>query len=61
MPLFVITVSDVSNDAGVVDAPGHGELHSIFPLLMRLIAPDSEELGKQLADPGLLWTPYGLR
>ena len=37
---------------------------SLFPLLMRLIAPDSEELGKQLVlltDPGLLWTSYGLR
>ena len=37
---------------------------SLFPLLMRLLPPGSKELGAQLAllrDPGLLWTPYGLR
>ncbi len=37
---------------------------SLFPLLMRLLPPDSEELGAtlgHLADTGLLWTQYGLR
>jgi hypothetical protein len=37
---------------------------SLFPLLMRLIPPDSPILGRQLElvrDEGRLWTPYGLR
>ena len=37
---------------------------SLFPLLMKIFNPSSEELGRQLEllmDPGLLWTPYGLR
>eukprot|EP00887_Chlorella_sp_A99_P004738 scaffold4.g4738.t1 len=37
---------------------------SLFPLLMRLLPAGSAELGRQLEllrDPGLLWTPYGLR
>ena len=37
---------------------------SLFPILMKLLDPGSEELGRQLdllVDPKLLWTPYGLR
>ncbi|KAK9809318.1 hypothetical protein WJX73_004307 [Symbiochloris irregularis] len=37
---------------------------SLFPLLMRLLPPDSPALGKQLQslrDPELLWTQHGLR
>eukprot|EP00195_Chlamydomonas_chlamydogama_P007994 CAMPEP_0202898164 /NCGR_PEP_ID=MMETSP1392-20130828/6754_1 /ASSEMBLY_ACC=CAM_ASM_000868 /TAXON_ID=225041 /ORGANISM="Chlamydomonas chlamydogama, Strain SAG 11-48b" /LENGTH=860 /DNA_ID=CAMNT_0049584015 /DNA_START=924 /DNA_END=3506 /DNA_ORIENTATION=- len=37
---------------------------SLFPLLMRLLPPSSEELGRQLEllrDPQLLWTPFGIR
>ena len=37
---------------------------SLFPLLMKILDPASEELGRQLellTDPGLLWTQYGLR
>ncbi len=38
--------------------------NSLFPLMLRLLPPDSPELGRQLAqltDPELLWTPFGLR
>ena len=37
---------------------------ALYPLMLRLLPPDSPELGRQLAqltDPELLWTPYGLR
>ena len=37
---------------------------SLFPILMKLIDPGSDELGRQLdllVDPNLLWTPFGLR
>ena len=37
---------------------------SLFPLLMRLLPPGSDALGRQLAllrDPARLWTPHGLR
>lgn len=37
---------------------------SLFPLLMRLLPPDSHHLQQQLADlrnPALLWTDFGLR
>ena len=37
---------------------------SLYPLLMRLLAPDSPHLGTQLRslkDPNSLWTDYGLR
>ncbi|VDP12179.1 unnamed protein product [Heligmosomoides polygyrus] len=38
--------------------------NSLFPLMLRLLPPDSEGLGETLAklpDPELLWTKYGLR
>ncbi|CAG0884148.1 unnamed protein product [Cyprideis torosa] len=37
---------------------------SLFPLLLRILQPDSPRLGKLLMDlrrPDLLWTPFGLR
>lgn len=37
---------------------------ALFPLMLRLLPPDSPELGQQLVqltDPDLLWTPFGLR
>lgn len=37
---------------------------SLFPLLMMLLPPESNELGQQLQlmrQEPLLWTPYGLR
>ncbi len=37
---------------------------SLFPLLMRVVPPDSHELGvliAQLTEADLLWTPFGLR
>lgn len=37
---------------------------ALFPLMLRMLPPDSPELGYQLVqltDPNLLWTPYGLR
>lgn len=37
---------------------------TFFPLFLRIIPPTSPRLPqllKHLADPGLLWTPYGLR
>ena len=37
---------------------------SLFPLLLRLIPPDSHVLGRQLElmrDPSRIWTQYGLR
>ena len=37
---------------------------SLFPLMMQLLEPDSEQLGQLLQDlrnPTLLWTDYGLR
>ncbi len=37
---------------------------SLFPLVMRLLPPTSDQLGSQLEtlrDETLLWTPYGLR
>jgi mannosyl-oligosaccharide glucosidase len=37
---------------------------SLFPLMMKLIDPNSDKLGKHLEllrDESLLWTPYGLR
>ena len=36
----------------------------LFPLLMRLLPPDSLELGsllRHLRDEDQLWTPFGLR
>lgn len=38
--------------------------NSLFPLMLRLLPPDSKGLGETLAklpDPELLWTKYGLR
>ncbi|CAH1641997.1 unnamed protein product [Spodoptera littoralis] len=37
---------------------------SLFPMLMKVLKPDSDKLGKILEDldkPELLWSPYGLR
>ncbi|CAG9789851.1 unnamed protein product [Diatraea saccharalis] len=37
---------------------------SLFPMLLKVLKPKSENLGKILEDldkPGLLWSPYGLR
>ena len=36
----------------------------LFPMLVRMLPADSQELGsllKAMADPGELWTEYGLR
>lgn len=37
---------------------------SLFPFLLKIVRPDSAKLGiilRDLKDPGLLWTPFGLR
>ncbi|XP_048485861.1 mannosyl-oligosaccharide glucosidase isoform X2 [Plutella xylostella] len=37
---------------------------SLFPMLLKVLSPDSDKLGKILEDldkPDLLWSPYGLR